>query len=175
MSQNDGHAEGTRLMDLAVIVAVAENGVIGAEGDMPWHYPADLRYFKQETMGSPVIVGRTTFEAIAGRLGGPLPGRTNIVLSTSDPDVPDGVVVATGIDEAVDLARDTGAETAYVIGGKRVYEQFLPRADRLILTRIPGHPEGDTYWPGHDDDRWIETGRESISEDIDVVTYRARG
>jgi len=161
-------------MELAVIAAVAENGVIGAEGGMPWHYPADLRYFKEETMGSPVIVGRTTFETVVDRLGGPLPGRTNIVLSTSDPDVPDGVVVATGIDEAVDAARETGAGTAYVIGGKRVYEQFLPRADRLILTRIPGRPEGDTYWPGHDGDRWVETGREHISEELDVVTYRAR-
>ncbi|MFB6232820.1 MAG: dihydrofolate reductase [Haloarculaceae archaeon] len=160
-------------MEVAVIAAVAENGVIGAGDGMPWHYPADLRQFKSETMGSPVIVGRTTFDRIVDRIDGPLPGRTNIVLSRSDPDVPEGVVVASGIDEALAAARDTGAETAYVIGGRQVYEQYLPIADRLVLTRIPGTFEGDTYWPGHDEDRWVETDRLSLSEELDVVTYRA--
>jgi Dihydrofolate reductase len=160
-------------MEVAIIVAVAENGVIGAEGGMPWHHPADLSHFKQETMGSPVVVGRTTFERIVERAGGPLPGRTNIVLSRSDPDVPEGVIVATGVDEALDAARDTGAETAYVIGGQTVYEQTLPRADRLVLTRVSGRYEGDTYWPGHDENRWTETDRRPLSEDLVVVTYRA--
>lgn len=165
-------------MDVAIIVAVAENGVIGADGGVPWHYPADLRHFKQETMGHPVIVGRTTFESIVDELGGPLPGRTNIVLSGSDPDLPEDAVVATGIDEALDAAREVGtrtsSETAYVIGGQKVYRQLLPRADRLVLTRIPGEYDGDTYWPGHDDERWTETGRRALSDDLDVLTYRAR-
>lgn len=160
-------------MQLAIIVAVAENGVIGVDGEMPWHYPADLQQFKRETTGHPVILGRTTFEAIADRIGGPLPDRTNIVLTRSDPDVPEGVVVAGGIEEALAAARESGTETAYVVGGQSVYEQFLPRADRLLLTRIPESYEGDTYWPGHDEDRWVETGREQISEDLVVVTYHA--
>jgi len=169
-SQNEGET----VMELAVIAAVAENGVIGAGDEMPWYYPADLQYFKAETMGHPVILGRTTFEAIVDRIDGPLPGRTNIVLSTSDPDVPEGVIVATDIEQAIAAARETGTETAYVVGGRIVYEQFLPRADRLILTRIPDSYEGDTYWPGHDEGRWEETDREAISEDLEVVTYRAR-
>ncbi len=160
------------MMELAIIVAVAENGVIGADGEMPWHYPADLQQFKRETTGHPVILGRTTFESIADRLGGPLPDRTNIVLSTSDPDVPGGVVVAEGLEEALAVARETGSDTAYVVGGASVYEQFLPRADRLLLTRIPESHEGDTYWPGHDEDRWVETDRERVGETLDVVTYR---
>ncbi|PSQ32421.1 dihydrofolate reductase [Halobacteriales archaeon SW_10_68_16] len=161
-------------MEVAIIVAVAKNGVIGADGEMPWYYPADLQHFKRETTGHPVILGRTTFEAIADRLGGPLPDRTNVVLSGSDPDVPEGVVVAEGIEAALAAARETGADTAYVVGGATVYEQFLPRADRLLVTRVPESVEGDTYWPGHDADRWVETGRESIGEDLEVVTYRAR-
>jgi len=162
------------MMELAIIVAVAENGVIGTDSEMPWHYPADLQHFKRETTGYPVILGRTTFEAIADRLGGPLPDRTNVVLTKSDPDLPEGVVVAEDIEEAVAAARETGAETAYVVGGASVYEQFLPRADRLLLTRVPERYDGDTYWPGRDADRWVETGREPIGEELVVVTYRAR-
>jgi len=161
-------------MEVALIVAVAENGVIGADGDIPWHYPADLQYFKERTMGHPVIAGRTTFESIVDRLDGPLPGRTNIVLSTSDPDVPEGVVVATDVEAALDAARETGTETAYVIGGRRVYEQFLPRADRLLVTHIPESPAGDTYWPGHDTDRWVETDRTAIGDGLEAVTYEGR-
>ncbi len=161
-------------MEIAIIVAVAENGVIGADGEMPWYYPADLQHFKRETTGHPVILGRTTFEAIADRLGGPLPDRTNVVLSRSDPDVPEGVVVVGGIEESLAAAREAGAETAYVVGGASVYEQFLPRADRLLVTRVPESVEGDTYWPGHDGDRWVETDREHIGEDLEVLTYRVR-
>jgi dihydrofolate reductase len=160
-------------MEVTLIVAVAENGVIGADGGVPWHYPADLRHFKHETTGHPVIVGRRTFESIVDRIGGPLPDRTNIVLSSGDPEVPAGVLVATGLDEALDAARATGAETAYVIGGQTVYEQSLPRADRLVVTEIPGSYDGDTYWPGHDSDRWVATDRRALGDDLEVVTYRA--
>jgi dihydrofolate reductase len=151
---------------------VARNGVIGADGEMPWHYPADLQQFKRKTTGHPVILGRTTFETIVDRIGGPLPDRTNVVLSASDPEVPEGVVVAEGIEEALAAARETETGMAYVVGGQSVYEQFLPRADRLVLTRIPEAYRGDTYWPGHDEDRWVETGRERLGEGLAVVTYR---
>jgi dihydrofolate reductase len=160
-------------MEVAIVVAVAENGVIGADGEVPWHYPADLRHFKRETTGHPVIAGRRTFESIVDGLGGPLPDRTNVVLSRSDPEVPEGVIVATGVDEALDAARETGTGTAYVVGGQRVYRQFLPRADRLVLTRIPGTYDGDTYWPGHDAARWTECGRQTLEGGLEVVTYRA--
>jgi dihydrofolate reductase len=160
-------------VELVVIAAVAENGAIGVDGGMPWHYPADMAHFKEATMGHPVIMGRTTFESIAAQLDGPLPGRTNIVLSGSSPAVPEGVVVAESVERAVAAAAETGAETAYVAGGATVYEQFLPLADRLVLTEVPERPEGDTYFPEWDSDEWAEVER--VAEgDLAFVTYKRR-
>ncbi|WP_435143276.1 dihydrofolate reductase [Halobaculum sp. P14] len=160
-------------MDLVLIVAVADNGVIGADGDIPWHLPADLRHFKETTTGHPVIVGRRTYESIARDLGGPLPGRTNIVLSRSEPDLPDDVVVADSVDAAVDAAESTGADAAYVAGGGAVYEQFLDRADRMVVTELHDRYEGDTYFPEPDWSAWRETDRER-RDDFDIVTYERR-
>ena len=161
-------------VDIALVAAVAENGVIGADGGMPWHYPADLARFKETTMGHPVVLGRHTFESIAARLGGPLPGRTNVVLSRSDPDVPAGVVVATSVDEAVaaagKAAAESGVGTAYVAGGAAVYEQFLPLADRMVLTEVPERPDGDTFFPEWDRSAWVEVDREHEDE-LAFVTY----
>ena len=155
-------------VDLVLVAAVAENGVIGAESGMPWHYPADLAHFKRLTTGHPVIVGRTTYESIVNRIGGPLPKRTSVVLSTRDLDLPDGAVLAGDLDEAVDRATDAaasrGVDTVYVIGGATVYKAFLPLADRMVLTEIPERPDGDTYFPEWDPDVWTENARETPDE-----------
>lgn len=161
-------------MRIALVAAVAENGVIGADGGMPWHYPADLEQFKETTMGHPVVMGRKTYESIAGRLGGPLPGRTNVVLSTRDPDLPEGAVSVDGVESAIEAARDDlamrhGQDTVYVVGGATVYEQFLPEADRLVLTEVPESPEGDTYFPDVGDE-WTEVSREE-RDDLAFVVY----
>lgn len=157
---------------IALIAAVADNGVIGRNGEMPWHLPADLRHFKQTTTGNPVIMGRLTYDSIAADIGGPLPDRTNIVLSRSEPDLPDEVVVVDSIEQAVDAARaaagDTG--TVYVIGGATVYEQFLPQADRLVLTEIHDSYEGDTRFPEWDPEAWTEQER-SDHEGFSFVEY----
>ena len=146
---------------IALIAAVADNRVIGRDGEMPWHLPADLRHFKETTMGHPVIMGRRTYDSIAADIGGPLPGRTNIVLSRSDPDLPEEVLVVDSIDRAVDAAGDAAdTETVYVIGGATIYEQFLPQADRLVLTEIDGSYAGDTRFPAWDREAWIERERE---------------
>ena len=160
-------------MEVVLIAAVAENGVIGADGEMPWELPEDLRRFKETTMGHPVIMGRRTFEAIADRLGGPLPGRTNIVLSRGDPDLPEGVEIADSVDAALDAARATGADTAYVAGGGTVYEQFLSLADRLLLTEVEGAPDGDTRFPELDPDAWREVSREP-RDGFAFVAYERR-
>ncbi|WP_128906464.1 dihydrofolate reductase [Halorubrum amylolyticum] len=156
-------------VDLVLVAAVAENRVIGEDGGMPWHYPADLAHFKRLTTGHPVIVGRATYERIADRIGGPLPDRTSVVLTTRGLDLPEGAVVANDIEEAVDLAAadaaDRGVSEVYVIGGATVYEQFLDRADRMVLTEIPEHPNGDTRFPDWDADEWIETEREVVASD----------
>ena len=155
--------------DVVLVAAVAANGVIGADGWMPWHYPADLAHFKRLTTGHPVIVGRATYESIADRLGGPLPDRTSVVLTRRDRDLPEGAVVANDVEEAVAVATadaaDRGVDKLYVIGGATVYEQFLDRADRLVLTEVPERPDGDTRFPDWDADAWTETDREVVADD----------
>ncbi|MGM0591709.1 MAG: dihydrofolate reductase [Halobacteriota archaeon] len=163
------------MMDLAIIAAVAANGVIGADGGMPWHYPEDLEHFKRTTIGHPVIMGRRTYESIAGQLGGPLPNRTNIVLSTTEPNVPDDVVVASSVDEALTAAEDAGNDVAFVVGGAAVYEQFLPLADRLVLTEIGAPYEGDTCFPEWDRDRWVEVARDDHGDFAFVEYERDEG
>ena len=172
-------------VDLVIVAAVAENGVIGDEGGMPWHYPADLAHFKRLTTGHPVIVGRKTYESIAARIGGPLPDRTSVVLTTRDLDLPEGAVAANDVTGAVVLAAadaaDRGVDEAYVIGGAAVYEQFLDLADRMVLTEVPGRPDGDTRFPDWDADAWREVDREVVPDaetdgdgDLAFVTYERK-
>lgn len=158
-------------MELVLVAAVAANGTIGADGEMPWHYPEDLAHFERTTTGHPVVMGRRTFEAIHRRLDGPLPGRHSVVLTTRPASLPDGVVAVDSVDAAVRAAADTGAETAYVVGGASVYEQFLPRADGLVLTELDEAFEGDTSFPAVAWDRWVETARDR-HDAFDIVTYR---
>jgi dihydrofolate reductase len=161
-------------LDIVLIAAVAENGVIGRDGGMPWHYSEDLKYFKRTTTGHPVIVGRKTYETVVDALGEPFPGRTSVVLSSQSLDLPDGAVLANSVAEALEraatAAEKRGVETAYVAGDGRVYEQLLPHATQLVLTEIHDAYEGDTHFPVWDDDEWIETSRESHGE-FDFVTY----
>lgn len=146
---------------LAVIVAVADNGVIGRDNSLPWHLPEDLRYFRRITMGKPIVMGRKTFESI----GRPLPGRTNIVISRNEQfAAPAGVLLAASLDEALvlagQLADERGVEEAVVIGGAQIYALALPRADRLYLTRVHAAIEGDALLPPVDWTQWTETSRE---------------
>jgi dihydrofolate reductase len=161
-------------MEVAILAAVAENGVIGVDGEMPWELPADLAHFKETTIGHPVIMGRRTYEAIATRLGGPLPDRTNIVLSRGSPDLPAAVHHAGSVDAALDIARETGSSVAYVVGGGTIYDQFLALADRLVLTEIDAAPDGDTRFPTWDRDAWREVDRES-RDGFAFVEYERRG
>jgi dihydrofolate reductase len=138
--------------EIVLIVARAENGVIGVDGRLPWHLPADLRHFKQLTMGNPMIMGRKTFESLPGLL----PGRRHIVL-TRDADWSDeGAEVARSVDEALKLAN---APHVSVIGGAEIYHLFLPRADRIELTEISLSPLGDTMLEDFGEG-WTEVKRE---------------
>ena len=129
-------------MRLSIIAAVASNGVIGRDGDMPWKLSTDLKRFKAITTGKPVIMGRKTFASI----GRPLPNRVNILLTRDAAFRPDGVVVVPTLEAALDAAAATGAEEAMVIGGGEIYRAFLDRADRLLITHVDAAPEGDTYF-----------------------------
>jgi len=147
----------------AVVVAAAENGVIGRDNALPWHLPEDLRYFKRVTMGKPIVMGRRTFESI----GRPLPGRTNIVITRNRDFRAEGVRVVNSLDEALDLAEavahNDGVDELMVIGGAAIYAEALPRADLLYLTEVHAEVAGDTYLPAIDKAQWRETRRERIA------------
>lgn len=133
-------------MKIALVAAMAANRVIGKDGNMPWHLPAELAYFKSVTLGHPVLMGRTTYESI----GRPLPGRTNIVLSSrySQPYTDErGVIWVANPQAAVTAA--AGAERLMVIGGGRVYAELLDYADELYLTHIDLQTDGDTFFPDY--------------------------
>jgi len=162
-------------MDLVIIAAVADNDVIGDNGELPWHYPEDLEHFRDETTGCPVIMGRKTFESIEKRLGQALPERKNIVLThngvSSDQK---RVVEVGGIDEALGKAKNEGKKQAYVIGGRSIYDQFLNRGivDRLLITHIPENYNGDTYWPGPDFSELDCISCQTISDELVVSEYK---
>jgi len=161
-------------MDLVIIAAVAENGVIGSEGEIPWYIPEDLARFKDLTTGHPVVMGRVTYESIVDRLGGPLPDRTSVVLTSGDVEESEDIVAVGSVEEALDVLAEMDAETAFVAGGETVYEQFLPRADRLELTELEAAHEGDTHFPEWNRDEWAEAAREE-HEGFAFVSYERAG
>ncbi|MCP5213781.1 MAG: dihydrofolate reductase [Pseudomonadales bacterium] len=154
-------------MRLALIVAMAENRVIGINNNLPWHLSNDLRYFKAITMGKPVILGRKTHQSI----GKPLPGRTNIVISTDAGADFEGCSVVSSVEEALELAENIalidGSSEAIVMGGAQIYELCLPFVDRIYLTEVHAHVRGDTYFPKFDRSEWQEVGREDFDPEGD--------
>ena len=145
---------------VALVVARADNGVIGKDGKLPWHISADLQFFKRVTVGKPIIMGRKTFESI----GKPLPRRTNIVVTHDAGWRADGVTVApnlpTGFALAYEDAHRSGADEVMVIGGAEIYRQTLSQAHRIYLTEIHGVFAGDTFLPLDLSAGWRETSRE---------------
>ena len=137
---------------LALIVAWARGGVIGKDGELPWHEPEDLAYFKRVTMGHAILMGRKTFESI----GRPLPGRRNIVLSRDPSFRAPGCEVHTDLEAALASARETDA-CPFVIGGAGIYQLALPRATTLHVTEIDAEVEGDTHFPDFDEADWLES------------------
>ena len=140
-------------MRISLVVAVAENGVMGADNGLPWRLKGDMKHFKATTMGKPVIMGRKTYESI----GKPLPGRTNIVMTRSSADLPEGVVQVSSLEEALQAAQDTGADEACVTGGAEIYALALPYAHTLHFTRVHMDADGDTAFPDFDMADWAET------------------
>ena len=139
-------------MLLTLIAAVSENNVIGNRGTIPWHIPEDLQRFRDLTSGHPVIQGRKTYESIVKKLGHPLPGRKNIVLSKNLASR-EGILVARTVEEALRFAV-AERKDAYAIGGEEVYRTFLPLADRMELTRVHKRVEGDSFFPEIDFNSW---------------------
>jgi len=153
-------------MRISIIAAVATNGVIGRQGQLPWHLSTDLKRFKQLTMGHTMIMGRRTWESI----GRPLPGRRTVVVTRqSDYDVPDGVRTAPSFDDALDIAEAAGENDVFVVGGAEIYQEAFPQADRLFFTEVAADVEGDTYFPVNFDtfewDSWVTTETEAHAAD----------
>jgi dihydrofolate reductase len=148
-----GTGKGARI---ALVVAVAQNGVIGRQGGLAWRLPSDLKFFRQVTMNKPLIMGRKTFESI----GKPLYGRDNIVITRNSAFEAPGILVAANLDDALELAQEKalirGADEISIIGGAQIYALALPRADRIYLTRVHASPDGDTFFPQIDKAQWRE-------------------
>jgi len=147
---------------LSLIVAVADNNIIGKDNKMPWHISEDFKHFKEITTGKPCIMGRKTYESILEQLGKPLPNRMSIVVSRSG-YAHEGAVSATSLEEAVELAKtyisDANDNEIMVIGGEQIYKLALPVANRIYLTRVHQEPEGDAFFP--------EFGAHWLEKDID--------
>jgi len=144
-------------MEIALIYARAANGVIGANGSMPWHLPEDLAHFKQCTLGQPVIMGRKTWDSLPARFR-PLPERCNIVITRQLAWQALGAKKAASLAQALDWARQTQAQTAWIVGGAQIYAQALPLAGRVEITEIARDYVGDAYAPLLGD-AWQETAR----------------
>lgn len=154
---------------LSIIVAMARNRVIGVDNKLPWHIPGELKYFKGLTMGHHIIMGRKTYESI----GRPLPGRITVIVSR-DPDYhQEGCLVAHSLDEAVELAGKD--EEVFFVGGSSLYQQALPRVDRLYITEIQADYDGDAHFPSFDRQQWREVSRAPQQTDdglgFDYVVY----
>ncbi|MGY8752576.1 MAG: dihydrofolate reductase [Phycisphaerales bacterium] len=136
---------------MEIVVAITENFVIGANGDMPWHLPADLQHFKAITSGSAIVMGRRTWESI----GRPLPNRTNIILTRQEDFKAEGATVVHSLDESVEVAKE---QKLFVIGGGEIYTQALSRATAMHITRIHTTLKGDTFFPLFDEEEWERSG-----------------
>jgi dihydrofolate reductase len=150
--------------EIILVLARAFNGVIGKDGGMPWHIPADLRHFKQVTKGRPMIMGRKTFDSLPGLLE----GRRHIVLTRDPAWEEEGAEVVHSVEEALKAAN---APHVCVIGGTEIFTMFLPIADRIELTEIAAEPDGDTTMPAFDKAAWREVARESHAAEGDVPAH----
>jgi len=156
-------------MELVSVAAVAENGVIGRGDEVPWDLPEDVRQYRERVADHPVILGRRTYEMFENP-----PGTAQVVLSRSEHDWDRPTAHHAGsVDEAVAVVESLGDDRAYVIGGGGIYDLFQPHLDRMVLTRVPGEYEGDSYYPEWDEDDWRLVDTEAY-ENFTVETWDRR-
>ena len=168
------------MAQIAIIAAVAENGVIGSENDMPWKISADLRFFKKQTLGKPIIMGRKTLFAI----GKALPGRINIIVTRDQDFKFKDVLVSNSLEDAIvtakKIAHDSGIDEILIGGGGEIYKQAMELATTLYITRVHASPKGDTKFPKIDSSKWFKVSTiplESYPNDtasVSVITFQRR-
>lgn len=159
-------------MQKIIVVAVAQNGVIGKEGSIPWHSREDMQYFKSLTMGSPIIMGRKTFES----LGKPLKGRLNIVISRHESlkETFPEVMVFNSLQKAFDYCEnEAGAEKVFIIGGGEIYKEAVKTADGMSISQMKFEAEGNVYFPEFDSSQWVREVKAGY-DDFDVVWYKRK-
>lgn len=150
---------------VSMIAAMAKNRVIGNGDKIPWHIPEDFKYFKSQTLGKPIVMGRATFESIHAirgsdpHLGPALPKRKNIIITRQDGYVADDCIVCPSVDSAISTAKKYTdvVDEVMIIGGGTIYTQALPYADRLYITIVDGDYEGDVFFPEFDKSEWVQT------------------
>ena len=158
-------------MQVILVAAIGENGEMGRNNELLWHLPGDLPRFKKMTMGSPIIMGRKTFDSI----GRALPGRLNIVLTENRDWQADGVQVVHSMDASLEAADQQNTGKAFVIGGGQIYKLFMAHATSLELTEVKDAPVADTFFPNFSDNQFAETARSHIEDSeptFDYVTYQ---
>ncbi|KQX39920.1 hypothetical protein ASD04_04515 [Devosia sp. Root436] len=160
---------------IAMIAGVAENGVIGSDQAIPWRVPSDMAFFKQTTMGKPIVMGRKQYETV----GKPLPGRSNIVITRRQGYQAEGVLVFHDIDAALEKAREIaqadGVDEIMIIGGGELYAQLMDRADRLYITHIDLSPAGDVLFPAIEPEQWAVVDLPEVTPSPrDEASYRVK-
>ncbi len=146
---------------LSLIVATSLNNAIGKANAMLWHLPEDFKFFKNTTWGMPIIMGRKTFESI----GKPLPGRTNIVITSNKDWKVDGTITATSLEQAIELAKDSNAKEIFITGGGEIYKQSMPIANKIYRTLVHTKIDGDTFFPEIDETIWQKVFEKNIAAD----------
>jgi dihydrofolate reductase len=164
---------------VSLIVATAENNVIGKDNTLIWHLPADMKFFKEKTTGHCVITGRKNYESIPEKFR-PLPNRTNIVVTRQKDYRASGAIVAASLEEAIQKAKQTGDTEIFIIGGGEIYKQSLAFADKIYLTKVHHHFEGDAFFPELNANEWKETNKicgvldEKNKYPHDFITYEKK-
>jgi dihydrofolate reductase len=158
-------------MSISIIVAVAENNVIGKNNSLIWHLPADMKFFKEKTIGHCIITGRKNYESIPEKFR-PLPNRTNIVITRQKDYRAPGAIVVESIENAIKKAQEKNYPEIFIIGGAEIYKQFLPFADKIYITKIYQSFDGDTFFPELDMQKWKEMQRiKGTTDDKNVYEH----
>ena len=160
-------------MKITLIAALAEDRVIGRGDEIPWDIDGEQEHFRDKTFGHPVIMGRKTFENIVGKLGKPLPGRLNIVMSENESYNYNQTVSARNKQAALEAAEDSYEDEVFIAGGESIYEQFIDDADRMVLTWIKEVHDGDVYFPDFNMDEW-QTQSQTIKNNYSIIDYERR-
>lgn len=166
-------------MEIAMIAAVAENGVIGKDNDLVWSLPDDMKYFMNSTKSHYIILGRKNYESLPPKYR-PLPNRTNIVITRQQGLELENTIVVNSLKEALAVCKKNNQEKVFVIGGGQIYEQALSITDSLYITEIQAEFDGDTFFPKYDKNEWEEVSREQHSTDerheyaFDFVIYKRK-